>query len=437
LTEQDAVLNILGATSGDTGSAAIAGVRGKPGIRIFIMFPDGRTSPIQERQMTTVLDDNVYNLSIDGSFDDCQNLLKTVFNDLSFKETYALGAVNSVNWARVLAQVVYYFWTWYQLKQPAEFDVTVPTGNFGNIFAGFIAKRMGLPLRKLVLATNENDILARFFQSGVYERGAVRFSNSPAMDIQVASNFERYLFYQLGENATDCAAFMKRFQTEQCASLVEPAGFFDWFTADAVSDTETLESIQGIWREFNYLADPHTAVGFHLAQKQIHEFIDVSTQNQTLFQLCHQLVQQLQKPQSIQAATARLGEILKATLDTRDYHLFIFQDKAEPDCTATSFVSQANFQTAVGGLFNPDKPILGVVRAEESKCLFPDLDHDISSCAIIPLVSEDLVGALTIGSQDSNGFHRDQDTLFIQFIGDFLAGLIKHRFLIDDPKQGD
>ena len=267
LTEQDEVLNILGATSGDTGSAAIAGVRGKPGIRIFIMFPEGRTSPIQERQMTTVLDDNVFNLSINGSFDDCQNLLKTVFNDLSFKETYALGAVNSVNWARVLAQVVYYFWTWFQLKQPSEFDVTVPTGNFGNIFAGFIAKRMGLPLRKLVLATNENDILARFFQSGVYERGEVRFSNSPAMDIQVASNFERYLFYQLGENATACAAFMNQFQTEQCASLVQPAGFFDWFTADAVTDTETLGSIQGIWREFNYLADPHTAVGFHLAQK--------------------------------------------------------------------------------------------------------------------------------------------------------------------------
>ena len=174
-----------------------------------------------------------------------------------------------------------------------------------------------------------------------------------------------------------------------------------------------------------------------LAEQQIHEFIDVSTQNQTLFQLCHQLVQQLQKPQSIQAATARLGEILKATLDTRDYHLFIFRETAEPDCTATSFLSQASFQTAVGGLFNPDKPILGVVRAAESKSLFPNLDQDISSCAIIPLVSEGLVGALTIGSQDSNGFHRDQDTLFIQFIGDFLAGLIAHRFFINDPKQGE
>lgn len=126
---------------------------------------------------------------------------------------------------------------------------------------------MGLPLRKLVLATNENDILARFFQSGVYERGEVRFSNSPAMDIQVASNFERYLFYQLGENPTDCAAFMNQFQTEQCATLAQPAGVFDWFTADAVTDSETLQSIQGIWREFNYLADPHTAVGYHLAQK--------------------------------------------------------------------------------------------------------------------------------------------------------------------------
>ena len=172
-----------------------------------------------------------------------------------------------------------------------------------------------------------------------------------------------------------------------------------------------------------------------LAEQRVHEFIDVSKQNQTLFQLCHQLVQQLQKPQSIQTATAQLGKILKATLDTQDYHLFIFRDQAEPDCTATSFLTQATFQEAVGGLFNPDKPILGVVRAEESNRLFPNVGHDLSSCAIIPLVSDHLVGALTIGSQDSNGFHRDQDTLFIQFIGDFLAGLIAHRFFADDPRQ--
>ena len=184
LLERGQTLNILGATSGDTGSAAIHAMRGRPGIRVLIMFPDGRTSPLQELQMTTVLDNNIFNLAVDGSFDDCQQLLKSVFNDLPFKQTFSLGAVNSVNWARVLAQVVYYFWAWYQLRCPAEFDVTVPTGNFGNIFAGYLAKKMGLPLGRLNLATNDNDILARFFRSGIYERGPVHFSLSPAMDIQ-------------------------------------------------------------------------------------------------------------------------------------------------------------------------------------------------------------------------------------------------------------
>jgi uncharacterized protein YigA (DUF484 family) len=212
--------------------------------------------------------------------------------------------------------------------------------------------------------------------------------------------------------------------------LKENPGDLERLVLEAIPETKGAVSLAG--HKLQLVSEK-----LALAEQQIREFIDVSTQNQTLFQLCHQLVQQLQKPQSIQAATARLGEILKATLDTRDYHLFIFREAAEPDCTATSFVSQARFQTSVGGLFNPDKPILGVVRAEESKCLFPDLDHGISSCAIIPLVSEDLVGALTIGSQDSSGFHREQDTLFIQFMGDFLAGLIKKRFFIDDPKQGD
>ena len=267
LCERGEQLNILGATSGNTGSAAIAGIRGKSGIRIFIMFPEGRTSPTQERQMTTVLDDNVFNLSINGSFDDCQNLLKTVFSDLSFKDQYALGAVNSVNWARVLAQVVYYFWSWYQLAQPARFDVAVPTGNFGNIFAGFIAKQMGLPIGKLVLATNENDILARFFDTGVYQRGAVHFSQSPAMDIQVASNFERYLYYQFDQDPIQTSAFMQHFSDQQRAEISAPSGIFDWFVADAVSDVETLQAMNYIHQQYGYLADPHTAVGYLLADR--------------------------------------------------------------------------------------------------------------------------------------------------------------------------
>ena len=267
LLERRQTLNILGATSGDTGSAAIHAMRGRPGIRVLIMFPDGRTSPLQELQMTTVLDDNIFNLAVDGSFDDCQQLLKSVFDDLQFKQAYSLGAVNSVNWARVLAQVVYYFWAWYQLRCPAVFDVTVPTGNFGNIFAGYLAKKMGLPLGRLNLATNDNDILARFFRSGVYERGPVHFSLSPAMDIQVASNFERYLYFQLGGDAEGVKTFMSGFQDSQTSTLEHLHGDFDWFQAGAVTDAETVATIEKVFDQFGYLADPHTAVGIAIAEQ--------------------------------------------------------------------------------------------------------------------------------------------------------------------------
>ncbi|MBQ6472996.1 MAG: threonine synthase, partial [Victivallales bacterium] len=169
-------LNILGATSGDTGSAAIHGVRGKAGVDIFIMFPEGRVSPLQERQMTTVADSNVHCIAVTGTFDDGQRVLKSVFNDIPFKRKYSLGAVNSVNWARVLAQVVYYFWSAFRVQDAtgaAAVQVTVPTGNFGDIFAGYVAKRMGAPISRLVLATNENDILSRFFTTGCYSLGEV------------------------------------------------------------------------------------------------------------------------------------------------------------------------------------------------------------------------------------------------------------------------
>ena len=269
LSKTDSTLNILGATSGDTGSAAIAGVRGKPGINIFIMFPEGRTSPIQELQMTTVLDQNVFSIAVDGSFDDCQKLMKTVFNDLEFKSSYGLGAVNSVNWARVLAQIVYYFSAWFQLQRPAEFDVAVPTGNFGNIFAGFIAKQMGLPIRRLVLATNSNDILARYFNSGIYQKGSVHFSESPAMDIQIASNFERFLFYHLAEDSVQVNRFMEDFHTTGLAGVPGCQGIMEQFEAGSVDDIDTLQSITRCYQDNGYLADPHTAVGITLAERVI------------------------------------------------------------------------------------------------------------------------------------------------------------------------
>ncbi len=262
LGDSGACLNILGATSGDTGSAAIAGVRGRKNIRIFVMFPEGRVSSLQEKQMTTVLDDNVRNIAIRGSFDDCQSILKDVFNDLPFKQQHQLGAVNSVNWARVLAQMVYYFSAWVQLGMPATFDVAVPTGNFGNIFAGYLARLMGLPVGKLILATNQNDILHRFFTTGRYARGDVHFSYSPAMDIQVASNFERYLYFELGQDASKVRDFMESFSTTGVAvTHFNTLNFNGAFASGSVTDAETLKTISRVHEEADYLVDPHTAVG--------------------------------------------------------------------------------------------------------------------------------------------------------------------------------
>ena len=270
LKESGSRVNILGATSGDTGSAAIAGVRGKDNIDVYIMFPEGKTSPLQELQMTSVLDANVHNIGINGSFDDCQSLLKTIFSDLEFKDSYQLAAVNSVNWARVLAQVVYYFSAYNQLGQPKKFDVCVPTGNFGNVLAGYIAKQMGLPIARLIIATNSNDILARFFRTGIYERGDVNFTHSPAMDIQVASNFERYLFYKLDQNAEKLTEFMKKFSETGRAELRFNSERFDRdFVAASVSNEETIQTVKKYHETFNYLVDPHTAVGISVAEKVI------------------------------------------------------------------------------------------------------------------------------------------------------------------------
>jgi threonine synthase len=268
LTERNSTVNILGATSGDTGSAAIEGIRGKAHINIYIMFPEGKTSPIQEQQMTSVLDDNVHNIAIEGSFDDCQSLMKSVFTDLPFKESHNLAAVNSVNWTRVLAQVVYYFSAYFQLGSPFQFDVSVPTGNFGNILAGFIAKKMGLPIRRLILATNSNDILSRFFNTGIYERGRVSYTHSPSMDIQVSSNFERYLYYKCDEDPVKLSEFMDRFAETGRAEMRFNADRFDEsFLAASVSDDDTEAVIRHYFETHDYLVDPHTAVGLAVADR--------------------------------------------------------------------------------------------------------------------------------------------------------------------------
>lgn len=257
-------LNIVGATSGDTGSAAIAGVRGQGNVDIFIMFPTGRVSPLQELQMTSIPDANVHCLSVNGSFDDCQNLMKTLFADLEFKDRYHLGAVNSVNWARVLAQVVYYAYASLHFAKPVSF--CVPTGNFGNIFAGYLAKRMGFPISRLLLATNENDILARFFTTGEYSRGPVRYTVTPAMDIQVASNFERFLYYHLDQDSERLNTFMADFASTGKASVEQLPSPAD-FGATAIDEAQTLEAIRAAHADFGYIADPHTAVGLAAAKQ--------------------------------------------------------------------------------------------------------------------------------------------------------------------------
>lgn len=266
LEKRDEVLNILGSTSGDTGSAAIHGVRGKKRINIFMMHPDGRTSPVQALQMTSVLDDNVFNLAVDGTFDDCQRIMKTLFADVPYKQAYHLGAVNSVNWVRVMAQIVYYLYSGLKVMKETgaeKVQFSVPTGNFGNILAGYYASQMGLPVSRLILATNENDILARFFNSGIYESGQVAHTISPSMDIQVASNFERFLYALQGNDAEKTRGVMKDFSETGRADLssLKDHPVMQMFRSDKADTAETSETIRKVKEAEGYLLDPHTAVG--------------------------------------------------------------------------------------------------------------------------------------------------------------------------------
>ena len=255
-------INVLGATSGDTGAAAIHGLLGKPRTAIFILYPDGRVSPLQERQMACTGAANVHALAIDGSFDDAQRLLKEAFGDHAFARRHNLSAVNSINLARVLAQCVYYLSAWLRLtdaeRERAEF--VVPTGNFGNVFAGWLLERMGVPIPGFKVATNRNDILHRFFTTGEYRVGGVLPSLAPSMDIQVASNFERLLYYLLDEDPARTQAAMTelRFRGSYRVPDFDP----DTFTSSAAGDDEITANIRRIHERFGYVIDPHTACAF-------------------------------------------------------------------------------------------------------------------------------------------------------------------------------
>ena len=262
---------IVAATSGDTGSAAIAALGGLPNINVFVMHPKGRVSDVQRLQMTTSAHANVHNIAIEGSFDDCQDLVKAMFNDATFRNDMHLSAVNSINWARILAQVVYYIYAgsriFHQTKKKVVFSV--PTGNFGNIYAGYIAQSMGLPVERLIAATNRNDILHRFFSTGRMNMEPSAASLSPSMDIQVSSNFERLLFDVFGRQGAAVAQTMEHFR-KPAPFVIQEAGMTplrELFASGAVSDDNTLKTIRDIHDKYGYVVDPHTAVGLAVSQK--------------------------------------------------------------------------------------------------------------------------------------------------------------------------
>ncbi len=262
-------VTIVGATSGDTGSAAIEACRGSEAVDIFILYPEGRVSEVQRRQMTTVPDANVHALAIGGTFDDCQAMLKAMFADVAFREATSLSGVNSINWGRILGQIVYYFAAGAALGAPDRpLRFAVPTGNFGNIFAGYVARQMGLPVDRLILATNANDILSRFLATAIMQRGTVHPSLSPSMDIQVASNFERFLFALTGGDGATTARLMAGFQETgrlelDDRAMAETRAVFEGARLD---DAETLREITYSHRHTGELLDPHSAIGVGAAR---------------------------------------------------------------------------------------------------------------------------------------------------------------------------
>jgi threonine synthase len=273
-------LNIFGATSGDTGSAAEYAMRGKKGVRVFMTSPHGRMSPFQQAQMFSLQDANIHNLAVKGVFDDCQDLVKAVSNDLAFKRRYKIGTVNSINWARLLAQVVYYFAGYFQATTRATEMVsfTVPSGNFGNVCAGHVARMMGLPIDKLVVATNENDVLDEFFRTGVYRvRGTAdtHETSSPSMDISKASNFERFVFDLLGRDGDATRALFGdalnksgHFDLSGHPAFPEAAARYG-FESGKSTHSNRLATIQDTYQRFNEMVDTHTADGIKVAREHL------------------------------------------------------------------------------------------------------------------------------------------------------------------------
>ena len=267
LQKNNKKINIIVATSGDTGAAAIDAIRGKKNINIFVLHPHNKISSVQRKLMTTTKEKNVFNLAINGNFDDCQNLVKSMFSDTKFANSINMSGVNSINWARIVAQTVYYFFSYFKIGKE-KISFSVPTGNFGDVYAGYIAKQMGLPLGKLIVATNQNDILHRAISKGDYKSSKVQETISPSMDIQVASNFERLLYDLYGKNSEKVKKVMisikdNTYKIEQDI-LVKLQNDFD---SESLNETEILNTIRNFYEENKIVIDPHTAIGVGVIKK--------------------------------------------------------------------------------------------------------------------------------------------------------------------------
>ena len=260
-------INIIVATSGDTGSAAIAALKEKKNINLFVLHPHEKISNIQRKIMTTCDSKNIYNIAIKGNFDDCQKIVKQMFNDEQFREKINMSGVNSINWARIICQIVYYFYAYFQMSTKVNFSV--PTGNFGDVYAGYIAKKMGLPIDKLIVATNENDILCRVINSGEYRPSKVKPSLSPSMDIQVASNFERLLFDVLNSDDQKVSKSMKNLNENGFFKLEkdELKKIRENFSAEKINDSDTLRIIKDFFINYGFILDPHTATAVGASYK--------------------------------------------------------------------------------------------------------------------------------------------------------------------------
>ena len=268
LENEQKKINIIVATSGDTGAAAIDALKGKSNLNVFVLHPHNRISPVQRRLMTIQEESNVFNLAIEGNFDDCQNLVKAMFNDEKFSSDINMSGVNSINWARIIAQSVYYFFAYFKIGNGQPLSFSVPTGNFGDIYAGYFAKKLGLPIDKLIVATNKNDILHRAISGGDYTQKEVKETNTPSMDIQIASNFERLLYdiKQCNSDLTKDIMSKIKNNTYKIDSL-DLNEIKKNFTSEMLDENETIEMINFIYKEHQLVVDPHTAVGIGAAKK--------------------------------------------------------------------------------------------------------------------------------------------------------------------------